>query len=119
MIWTTLGQDMNGQYWTGWSEWTGCRGIDHGMSESEFKKEFCSHPSRYLAKAISYRECRKPDPYNPAADFNHDNISDYRNTKPTQGDPENSHLPYSTFKFWYSGVKKFVSTPSTRLGSPN
>ena len=55
----------------------GCRGIDHGMSDGEFQKEFCSHPKRYLAKAISYRECRKND-INENAGFNNDNISDYR-----------------------------------------
>ena len=55
----------------------GCRGIDHGMSDGEFQKEFCSHPKRYLAKAISYRECRKND-INDNAEFNNDGISDYR-----------------------------------------
>ena len=56
---------------------SGCRGIDHGMSDGEFQKEFCSHPKRYLAKAISYRECRKND-INENAEFNNDGISDYR-----------------------------------------
>ena len=56
---------------------SGCRGIDHGMSDGDFQKEFCSHPKRYLAKAISYRECRKND-INENAEFNNDGISDYR-----------------------------------------
>lgn len=56
---------------------TGCRGIDHGMSDDDFQEEFCSHPKRYLAKAISYRECRKND-INENAEFNYDGISDYR-----------------------------------------
>ena len=56
---------------------TGCRGIDHGMTDGDFQKEFCSHPKRYLAKAISYRECRKND-INENAEFNNDGISDYR-----------------------------------------
>ena len=47
------------------------------MSDGDFQKEFCSHPKRYLAKAISYRECRKND-INENAEFNNDGISDYR-----------------------------------------
>ena len=47
------------------------------MSDGDFQEEFCSHPKRYLAKAISYRECRKND-INENAEFNNDGISDYR-----------------------------------------
>ena len=68
---------------------------------------------RYLARAISYRECRLPDG-NPHALFNTDNITDYSTIKPPHGDPAGNSLAYEYFPTWYSGVAKHVSLPSIR-----
>ena len=68
---------------------------------------------RYLARAISYRECRLPDG-NPHAVFNTDNITDYSDIKPPHGDPAGNSLAYEYFPTWYSGVARHVSLPSIR-----
>ena len=62
-----------------------------------------AHPKRYLARAISYRECRLPDYYNPHALFNFDNITDYSTIRPELGDPAGKSLEYDYFPTWYSG----------------
>ena len=65
-----------------------------------------AHPKRYLARAISYRECRLPDD-NPHAAFNSDNITDYSSIRPESGDPAGNSLEYDYFPTWYSGKFRF------------